>query len=195
MVDNRNTEYPKQAPFEMRPLNSKPRGENEATSESEEAEQQVETQTTTVSTTRTPSPRSPRFNRTRNDMAGLTKLNAGKESDLRKGAAKKIWAISIFLCALCAAICLDFAGLVVEILPGIGGFIASLTITPLGWLVLGGFKFLSGKPMSKKTIAIVGVCAIIEFLPIINALPGFTLAVISAQIAESADEFISKNLK
>ncbi len=194
MVDNRNTQYPAQAPITMRPLNSKPRGENEAVSDESEAEQEIETQTTTVSAPRKPSPRSPRYNRMQNDMAGFSKLNGGGESDFQKGAAKKIWAISIFLSALCAAICLDFASLVIQILPGLGGFLSSLIIAPLGWLLLGGFKFLSGKSINKKTVVIVGICVIIEFLPIINALPGFTLAVISAQIAESADEFISKNL-
>lgn len=142
-------------------------------------------------------PRSPRFNRSVNTGSGLMRAGTGRDGNGEtpagsSRAARKIWGVSIFICALVIAICLDISGLVVEILPGIGGFLAALIITPLGWITLFGFKVMSGKRLGKKSVAIIGICAAIEFIPIINMLPGFTMSVIASQISEAVDNFVEE---
>jgi hypothetical protein len=142
--------------------------------------------------------RNPRFTRAMNMVKlGIPGTDSGEEGNNKpsnKGFIGSAFNISIFIVAISLAILLDVGGIVFEILPGVGGILSSILITPIGVLLILGYKKYEVGNIFGKSLIIVGICAAIEFIPVINMLPGFTAAVILIKIASKADKFISEKL-
>lgn len=96
--------------------------------------------------------------------------------------------ITIFFISLTVAILGDIAGIALEIIPGVGGFIASITVTPIASFFIYVINKSAGHNFSSKTKMIMGACLIIEFIPILNALPALTAAVVTSKIAEVSEQ-------
>lgn len=90
---------------------------------------------------------------------------------------------SAFLFAITIAISIDVVGFFMQFLPGIGGFIVSFGITPLGAGALMTLYNVNGVPLNKNMIKNLIMCGVVEFIPVVNGLPAFTaLVVLNQQI-------------
>lgn len=135
-------------------------------------------------------PRGPRRGR-QAEFAQEDDDSSDAEETPRKGVfAAATSGITIFFISLTVAIIGDIAGIALEIIPGVGGFIASITVTPIASFIIYTLNKSSGHNFSSKTKMIMGACLIIEFIPIMNALPALTTAVVMSKVAEVSEQIL-----
>ncbi len=134
-------------------------------------------------------PRGPRRAR-QADFAEEDEDSSEAEEKPRKGVFAAATGITIFFISITVAILGDIAGIALEIIPGVGGFIASITVTPIASFFIYVLNKSAGHNFSPKTKMIMGACLIIEFIPILNALPALTAAVIMSKVAEVSEQVL-----
>ncbi len=135
-------------------------------------------------------PRGPRRGR-QAEFAQENDDSSDTEETPRKGVfAAATSGITIFFISLTVAIIGDIAGIALEIIPGVGGFIASITVTPIASFFIYVLNKSAGHNFSPRTKMIMGACLIIEFIPILNALPALTAAVTMSKVAEVSEQVL-----
>lgn len=103
----------------------------------------------------------------------------------RSGGGRSGMSTTIFTMAMAVAIIFDAVGAFFNlVLPGLGGILSSLVITPIGFGILFLLYGIDGKKFSTKSITIAGICLAIECIPVINALPGLTASVVGSKFSD-----------
>ncbi len=128
-----------------------------------------------------PRSRSPKFNR-RMNIRGESSETTHERT---QGSGDNSSGTTIFIMSLIVAVIGDIAGLVFEIIPGVGGLIVSLMITPIGFAAIWGLNGISGHKISPRAKTAIFACLAIELIPIVNALPALTAAVIASRMSDS----------
>ena len=101
------------------------------------------------------------------NTAGST--NEGGGSTISKKTFQQVLAFAIFL---------DSASLLINLIPIVGGVVATVFIWIPGMMALFIIYLKLGVPFHFKNSMKFAGCNVIEMIPILNALPGFTLSVI-----------------
>ncbi len=131
--------------------------------------------------------RRPKFSNTAGEESGDSAGQEGKSRSSGGGGRSEI-SPTVFIMAMGVAIIFDAAGAFFNlVLPGLGGILSTLVITPIGFGILFLLYGASGKKFSTKSIAVAGVCFAIECIPILNALPGLTASVVASKFSEVAE--------
>jgi hypothetical protein len=137
--------------------------------------------------------RSPRFDR-------MTNISGGEGDSIVKkpkltGAAKTTVSLTVFMICFTIAIFGDLVGAAFNLLPGLGGMLATILITPIGAVNTLALSWTSGKKLTGKSLAIIIGCIGIECVPILNVLPGLTTSVVMTKFSQVADETVTKITK
>ena len=102
--------------------------------------------------------------------------------------------LSVFIACLTIGILGDLGGALINFLPGIGGLLAAIIITPIGAVNSFIFNWASGRKLTGKSLAIIMGCMAIECLPIINALPGLTTSILMSKASHVVDDTVKKTI-
>lgn len=132
--------------------------------------------------------RSPRFKRMNNTSSDEVDEVARKPK--RTSVLSGTVSTTVFIICLTIAIFGDLAGgLFNLLLPGLGGLVSTIIITPIGAVNTFALNWGSGRKVTGKSLGIIIGCVAIECIPILNALPGLTASVILTKISHKADDF------
>lgn len=102
------------------------------------------------------------------------KFSSGQNND----EDEKTISRSTYKKMLVAAIVLDVLTALINLIPFVGGIISTVFIWAPGFLVFFFIYRKLGVKFHLKNTSKFGISALIEAIPVINALPGFTLSVI-----------------
>lgn len=196
MVENRK--YPQREATRIDIRRPSIRNQADAQMDATEDGQGPITETETSQTYEASSMRNPRFNRQQN----LRRREEGQEEEFNVSKVSKrdlfraITAnMTVTMITLGIAIMGDAGAFVINfLLPGLGGIMASLTITPIAVALIWIINYLGGVKTSRKMKAILLLCVGLEFLPVLNALPALIFGVVMTKLTQVATDIVPEEV-
>lgn len=125
-----------------------------------------------------------RLESVRESQINSQKASAKKEGELPWGTFALMFGTALFF---------DSLGVLINIIPVIGGFVESITITPTFlflfwiWCSMKGIRLMKG-----FRGAFTAAMAVVGFLPILNALPTRSAEVIMLKVSMAAEKEVKK---
>ncbi len=98
-----------------------------------------------------------------------------------------------FFVALILAAIFDGISFVINLLPSVGGVLSGVAIMPIGLAVLGYIHKLGGVSFNKKIRSNFLIGAVVEAIPVLNALPGMIAVVVLCKLTPLAIKQINNN--